>query len=326
MFIEVTPNSVPAVVLAISRPRLSNYVKFFGCTDDSSTLGLYQWNEDVSSRLFRLVSLIEVVLRNQLHGALSSHFGVAGASGSKDWYNHLALSSKSKDKIRAVAHTKKHGAWVPRIPTPKPDDVVSKLTFGFWVNLLGVQQSSAGTAVPWGPILLQVAPGYRYRSLAFWIKPTNQDLLFGRLDLVNAIRNRLAHHEPVWKFGQLMEEGRDRPNHQLQIIAPAPTSPAEAIARLQIIFRRCIELLLWLSPPMHREFTRSQGYLECLALLSESALETYRNRRPCADLDLGKFDRLRTLRKALKYSKRHRIPAVVNDAGRQLGHWTPNPL
>lgn len=129
---------------AISHARLSNYRTFFSPADDNGTLGLYQWNDDVSGALFRAMSLLEIVLRNQFHKALGSRYGAVGPTGGKDWFNHLKLNPDSREKVKKITHKKRHGTWLPRSPMPSPDDVVSKLTFGFWPHLLDVTNDATG--------------------------------------------------------------------------------------------------------------------------------------------------------------------------------------
>jgi hypothetical protein len=200
-----------ARIQALSHARLSSYRSFFNAADDAEALGLYQWNDDLSAVLFRTISLVEVVLRNQFHHALSLRYGVMGAYGSKDWYCHVALDPRSQSKIVGITHYKQRHQMLPRVPGPSPDDVVSGLTFGFWPHLLDLKKDLHHQAVDWGPILVDVLRGHRQRQATYWAKPKHRDALFARLDLCNELRSRIAHHEPIWKLGSLMQEGRPRP-------------------------------------------------------------------------------------------------------------------
>lgn len=256
MFFHAT-HPPPALLDAISHPRLSSYRRFFGTTSDAEALGLYSWNDELSAALFRVVSIVEIVLRNQFHKGLSRHLGHVGSSGSKDWYNYLALPQLSYNKIRSITHTKNHGHWLPKNPVPSPDDVVSKLTFGFWPHLLDTTHLTTGAPVPWGAVLVDVLPGHRQSQVSHWNKQKHQDEFFGRMDLCNELRNRIAHHEPVWKLGPLMKEMRPRPNKLMTQALPAPTTPSDSLMRLQLLYARLVELLGWLSPPAHAAFVGS---------------------------------------------------------------------
>lgn len=311
-----------ARIQALSHARLSNYRSFFGATDDVQALALYQWNEELSACLFRTISLVEVVLRNQFHRAFSLRYGAVGGHGSKDWYEHVALAPIARNKIKDVTHFKQGAHQLPRIPAPSPDDVVSGLTFGFWPHLLDLKKDALHRNIDWGPILLDVLPGHRQRQASHWAKQKHQDELFARLDLCNGLRNRIAHHEPIWKLGELMTEGRARPGKPLAVAAPAPTNPDEALSRLRLLYGRVVELLTWLSSDLANQHTRCELHLRCLNLLQPTTLQAYRHALPPAEIDLATVRSLRALRKALRYAARRQRSVLLKDGHRTLGHLT----
>lgn len=320
MFINSSAQQLTSLVDVLSRPRISNYRKFFGATSDESALGLYQWNEELTSSLFRALCLVEIVLRNQFHRELSNRYGHYGAPSSRNWYQNIALPQKSKDKIRSITDYKTGGSWIPKVPVPSPDDVVSKLTFGFWPHLLDSTVDSMGAPLPWPKIMLGLLPGHRQRQESYWKKQAHQDALFARLDLCNELRNRMAHHEPVWKLGELMNEARPRPGKPLAAVAPAPTNPGEAITRLTLLYARVTELLSWLSPPAAAIFSGSQIDMNCRQLMTEKALSHYQARRHPATIDLAKIAGSRKAKKLLKYAARHRQPLRLDDGTRVIGY------
>lgn len=307
-------------IQALSHARLSNYRRFFSAADDDEALGLYQWNDDLSVVLFSTIKQLEVVLRNQFHHAMSLRYGAAGGQGSKDWYAHVALNTKSKDKITGITHHYRGNQLVPRVPAPSPDDVVSGLTFGFWPRLLDLKFDIHQQPVAWGPILVDVLPGHRQRQAGHWAKPKHRDALFARLDMCNDLRNRIAHHEPIWKLGPLMVESRPRPGSPLAIHAPAPTTPADALHRLRLLYDRITELLGWLSPAMAAKHMASDTHLRCLNLLQIDTLRDYRRALPPAEIDLATIPNLRSLRKALRYASRRRQPVLIKDGYRLIGN------
>jgi hypothetical protein len=317
--------STTILISALSRPRLSSYKAFFGQPSDAELLGLYAWNEEVSAALFRMISLIEIVLRNQFHRTLSANYGIAGSSSSKDWYRHLLLTSESKKKVEKILFRRANGQLIPRTPFPTPDDVVSKVTFGFWPHLLDVAQDAAGQQVKWGKLLPSVFPGHRYPLEAYWKKQAHQDALFARLDLCNELRNRIAHHEPIWKLGALMEETRERPNRQRTQIAPAPATPADAIARLNLVYDHLCELLGWLSQDMLGATRGSESDARLRMLLTERAATHYRLRRPTASVDVSRFRGGRGMRQLLRYAARNRQPMHLTEGSASLGHWICPP-
>jgi hypothetical protein len=311
-----------ARIQALSHARLSNYRSFFGATDDAQALTLYQWNDELSATLFRTISQVEVVLRNQFHKAFSLRYGAVGVHGSKDWYAHVALGALSRAKIKDITHYKHGTHLLPRVPTPSPDDVVSGLTFGFWPHLLDLTQDAHHQPVDWGPIILDLLPGHRQRLVSQWAKPKHRDALFARLDLCNELRNRIAHHEPIWKLGALMTEGRPRQGKPLSVQAPAPTTPEDALARLRLLYGRVTELLGWLSLDMAAQHTSSELHLRCLSMLQPETLKAYQHALPPAEIDLATVPNLRALRKALRYASRRQQPVLIKDGHRTIGHLT----
>ncbi len=273
------PNSgdIQALMSAISTPRLSSYRKFFQPRTDEELLAIYRWNEDVCATFSRKLKWVEVVLRNRFHSALSLRYGTVGAAASRDWYHHLKLSAHSRDSVRKLTHNQR---GVPRLPPPAPDDVVAKLTFGFWPALLDVEQDALGQRIGWGSILVEVVPGHRQTEEVYWRALAHRDALFARLDLCKDLRNRIAHHEPIWKQGALYEETKPRPRRTVALIEPAPNTPDEALVRLQLQHDRVMELMHWLSPEVARMLRADPAHQQGERLLQAAALLTYRQAWP----------------------------------------------
>jgi hypothetical protein len=313
--------AIPLILATISQPRLSSYRRFFSPRDDSELYGLYCWNDAISQRFFRTLALTEIAIRNQFHTALSTQYGVVGGPGSKDWYNFLALNKISADKIKSVTHRKSHGTYIPRMPAPSPDDVVSKLTFGFWPHLLDTARDALGAPVPWNSLLPQILPGHRQRHPTYWATQAAQDALFARIDLCNGLRNRIAHHEPLWKAGDLHTESRFRSNRPLTVVAPTPTTVTDALVRLNLVYSRTMELMQWLSPALASSHVVSDAYISFKGLATQSAVDTFKMLRPVEQFDLGDFKTLRNMKKTLKRTGRHGIPAEFRHNQSLLGYW-----
>ncbi len=60
---------------SISHSRINSYKNYFGSHLSSEELiACYQWNETVSVTFFKVINLIEIILRNRFHLTLSNHF------------------------------------------------------------------------------------------------------------------------------------------------------------------------------------------------------------------------------------------------------------
>ena len=162
-----------------------------------------------------MISIIEIVLRNKFHRALSARYGAVGGQESKDWYLYVKLNQHSKSKVNEIIHTLRKKKRRSALSRASPDDVVSRLSFGFWPYLLDLQIDIHNQPINLASIILDAFPGHRQRQENYWKKTKYQDQLFARLDMCNQLRNRIAHHEPIWKLRSLKQENRLRPGIRL---------------------------------------------------------------------------------------------------------------
>ncbi|MCZ4339767.1 Abi family protein [Shewanella colwelliana] len=262
----------------ISLPRLSSYQHFFKPKEPTELYGYYCWNEAISAALFRLIGIVEITLRNKLHCALSQHYYNPKSLGSKqsnDWYSSLALNKRSEENILKVTHTRKKGKWQPKHLTLSHDDVISRLTYGFWPKVLDITKDKQNQLVPWGKIIPNVIPHHRQKNEGYWKKTKHQDTLYARLEMIGSLRNRIAHFEPIWKQGALFEETRERQNKQPKKLLNAPINAKEALCRLILIHERIQEQLGWLSHSRLKSYQNSYTHRQLSWLLSPKGMETY---------------------------------------------------
>ncbi|WP_185749776.1 Abi family protein [Pseudomonas luteola] len=264
------PINVQPTLLALSTPRLSNYTPYFGVSDDFDLYACYQWNNELSRSFLPILHLIEVSLRNAYHKILSLHFSSL-MSSSYPWYGCINLSAKSKKEVDKALRK-----------TNRPDDVISRQTFGFWLNLPDTK------GVPWEIIHKEVFP-YSSRN---WKKLPNQDWLYARIKMINDLRNRIAHWEPIWKIGPLFEEARDRSGrHLLQQLAPATVSPAESIFRLNMYYDRMRSLLSLINPDLVNTYEDSYTHEHLSWICSMQGLKTYRASTRNRTITVSQFKR-----------------------------------
>lgn len=289
------PNNFIESFEAISVPRLNSYRSFFSPKTDAELYGLYSWNEAISGSFFRLISSLEICLRNSFHRSLSNHFSAVttlGGINSNDWYNHIGLKGKAADSVKKITHFKNNAhAWVPKNPPPSPDDVVSRLTLGFWRHLLDLKKDAAGQNIDWGSILTQAFPNYPNSGPIFWKKQSHQDRLFARMEFVADFRNRIAHFEPIWKLKELMEEKRQRPGVIISVAQPAPKTPADALNRLRLNHNRTVELLHWLSSHRATDYTMSYTRNRLIWLTSPAGVDAYKALQPTMQIPVARYTR-----------------------------------
>lgn len=250
---QVDQDFIDALKDKLSSFRLDPYSAYFNCQNEAEALGVYQWNKAVSTAFYPLLQAVEVTLRNSIHNAARLHF-----SGNSEWFRMNKFQNAKKYVVRNVY--KFRGVLVT--PTPTANDVVSKLTFGFWVTLLtSTYDDPVNNNLLWPTLIPTTFPnasGYK----------ATRSFIHERFEFIKDFRNRISHHEPLWKIQNIIDGGG-------VILRAAPTTPEESIVRLQEYIDVTLEALKWLSLERH-EFLVSSGVEEHLrSVCSLDALEIH---------------------------------------------------
>jgi hypothetical protein len=167
----LTDDNADWIGKALSEARLAPYLVECG-RDVAAAWRLYMWNIGISVAFYPLLHFVEITLRNALHRELSAQFGRA------DWWSVAPLNEHGQHLVKQAQEK----VSPPRSPQ-NADDLVTKLTFGFWVSLV----SQAYDRALWVPALHRAFPHYRGR----------RDALHAELKEVLWLRNRVMHHEPI---------------------------------------------------------------------------------------------------------------------------------
>jgi len=173
----------------LTQARLTTYLAATG-GDLTSALEMYDWNADISGAFITSVHYLEIGLRNSLDIAAMEHLGGG-------WLESNRLKPRSAAKVRS-ARQQAGGTQASH------GKVVAELTFGFWVSLLAVEYNRR---------LWQ--PAFRF---AFAL-PVQRGKLHHDLDEVRQLRNRVAHHEPI--FQRDLAADYDRILNTAERISPA---------------------------------------------------------------------------------------------------------
>ena len=158
----------------ISAPRLKTYL--IECDDVlDDALSLYEQNTRLSEAFYTPLQCLEVCLRNTLDMCMCNEYGV-------DWFQNgnAPLNNDARSMITDVYREIKKPLPVP------PGDVVAELKFAFWVGLLGTGYD----ATLWRRALHK---GFRAGG------GKKRSDVHGRLNAIRRFRNRIAHHEPIFK-------------------------------------------------------------------------------------------------------------------------------
>ena len=125
---------------------------------------------------------------------------------------------------------------LPKNPPPLPGKVVSAQTIGFWIKLI----ETTRTSIDWKTVFFKGFKGHFARYSSYWNTRSVDDLLI-RLEQVAELRNRVAHHEPLWKFTEIIHPTSG------QQIYPFAQNPSESILRMSTLHHRLTILLGWIS-------------------------------------------------------------------------------
>jgi len=166
----------------MSTPRMNRYRN--SCNGDTrKTMTLYRLNLKLSQELFTIISCFEVALRNKINAHYSSTIGI-------HWLRNGAATGGIFDNRQCyLTATNINSAISSLGGNYSENKIVDELGFGFWRYMFAANQFRAT-----GRTLLQILPNKprSNRNIQY-----NNIFIFNELALINLIRNRIAHHEPI---------------------------------------------------------------------------------------------------------------------------------
>lgn len=152
----------------------------------TDSLRPYTWNTAISAAVYGPLRGLEIALRNAMRRELSWRYGPSWFDNPDTGLDERALRNINRTKM-ALGRTDR----VVEAP-----QVATVLPFGFWVSLVdsGGQRNSGCKAdygeTPWRPALHRAFPTRKSLTRRLAHKPLNH---------LRNFRNRIAHHEPIFK-------------------------------------------------------------------------------------------------------------------------------
>jgi len=174
---------VASVKAALSHARMATFEKAAAVSapDDLSALVLYAWNAEVSGVLLTPLHVCEVVIRNAVSDALEAVYGQL-------WPWSVTFEQSLPDPSQGYNPRKDlRSARNGKTTTGK---VIPELKFVFWQKMFTRRYDVR----LWHPHLRRVFP-HGDASLAV---PALRQSIYGDLERLRALRNRIAHHEPIF--------------------------------------------------------------------------------------------------------------------------------
>jgi hypothetical protein len=171
--------SVLALRQRMSFERMGPYEQ--ACSGDhDKAFALYEWNCAVSGAFFEALGLLEVALRNALHDQLTRWHAARYRTG--HWYDDPSGVLEAH-RARDIADAR--GRLQRQNKAETPGGLVTELSFGFWRFLL----TSRYEPSLWTPALRHAFPALR---------PARRHTVYVPVNELVRLRNRVAHHEPIY--------------------------------------------------------------------------------------------------------------------------------
>lgn len=169
---------VSALRKTLSASRMTNYDAAAGTQEIA--IELYAWNAEVSSAFLFPLHVCEVVVRNAVAECFEIKYGSNWpwvTSFERSLNNRLKEDlSRAKD---SVGNTKKTGK------------VIAELNFFFWQSIF----TKSHDFRIWNQYLLTAFPNLDNKNPI----PPQREGIYQVLDELRHLRNRIAHHEPIFK-------------------------------------------------------------------------------------------------------------------------------
>ena len=173
------PSDEVAIRAALSIPRTDTYVRATA-GDTARAVSLYGWNARVSAALMLPAHFAEVTTRNAVSEALTTVYGA-------NWpWNSTFVNSLPTPGGRTFKPRRELQAVAAREPTT--GKVIAELKFAFWQHMF----TSRYDVRLWAPHIMTLFP-----HAAGLTVPVLRARIHDDLDTIRALRNRIAHHEPV---------------------------------------------------------------------------------------------------------------------------------
>jgi hypothetical protein len=169
---------VPTIPAGLSEERFGAYRRATQ-GDDTSALALYEWNTVISAAWWADISRFEVLVRNAMHDRLTDWS--IRTYGEPLWYRNPGRILTPRHMVH-IAEARRRATTGARAKPETPGRIVAELPFGFWRYLL----SSHYDRTLWKPVFIGTFGVQQRRKPVYY-----------RLTVLNELRNRIAHHEPI---------------------------------------------------------------------------------------------------------------------------------
>jgi hypothetical protein len=178
---------------ALTHERLKKYAynpKTNTSYDDEEIFKRYLYNMELAGEINKAIHVFEVLLRNSIVVNWNLHFiDTDWPLNKKHIHNSKKYDDVLKDIDNAIKIIKNHYT---------NDDIVAALTLGFWKKML-----SSKFDVQNINLVKKIFP---YRKSWQRRLVTDIRIIYDSIEIVWRLRNRIAHHEPIFHRADLINQ------------------------------------------------------------------------------------------------------------------------
>lgn len=170
---------------ALSPPRIGTYETATSAVPNlSGALALYSWNAQVSAALMTPLHICEVVVRNAVADALQSVYGPR-------WPWETVFEQSLPNPPKGHGYNARRDLITTRSKEATTGKVIPELKFVFWQKMF----TGRFDGRLWNPYMRTVMP---HLDPTMTVQQLRK-LIHDELEQLRGLRNRIAHHEPIFK-------------------------------------------------------------------------------------------------------------------------------
>jgi hypothetical protein len=168
---------------ALSSPRIGTYeAATTGTPQLQSALALYAWNAQVSASMLAPLHFCEVIIRNAVADAIAAAHGPQWP-----WNGGFLLSLPDP----SIGYNPRKDLMSSRAGKTTTGKVIPELKFVFWQTMF----TRRFDACLWMPHLRTILPHADTSKTVAQLRAR----VYAELEQLRKLRNRIAHHEPIFK-------------------------------------------------------------------------------------------------------------------------------
>lgn len=263
----------------ISTNRLDSYITILKTKDHDESLRAYYWNKALAASIYPALQCLEITFRNALDIQIQKNRPTGGLYHVDDWWFKNLANYMGDKKIPRRDRRNPAGRVIKTLREEDQIDKVMKgfqrktipfnaskimagLDFGFWTNLLSHSYQDSGSyTLLWPNLLPHVFPNAP--------SGTTRQQIQDKMDRVREFRNRISHHEPVWKF-YYPQPGAVKPDYNRPVFGRAAS-----ISLLSKQFEEILELICWIDKDRAEYLKKSRVCSVFERICNEKGLQAY---------------------------------------------------